>query len=37
MAIEEQMYNNKYIIRDAYNKQGPPFRLKLDQTEFSEA
>lgn len=30
MEIEEHTYNNKYIIRNTYNKQGPPFRLELD-------
>lgn len=30
MKIEEHVYNNKYIIRNTYNKQEPPFRLELD-------
>ena len=34
MKIEEHMYNDKYIIRNTYNKEGPPFRLELDKTEF---
>ena len=34
MEIEEHMYNDKYIIHDTYNKQGPPFRLVLDKYEF---
>lgn len=36
MVIEEHMYNNKYIIRDTYNKEGPPFRLELDQSGLEE-
>jgi hypothetical protein len=34
IEIEEHMYNDKYIIRDTYNKEGPPFRLELDQLEY---
>jgi len=34
MKIEKHMYNNKYIIRNTYNKQGPPFRLELEKSEF---
>ena len=34
MAIEEHMYNNKYIIRKTYNKEGELFRLELDKYEF---
>ena len=34
MQIEEHMYSNKYIIRNTYNKQEPPFRLELDKYEF---
>ena len=34
MKIEEHMYNNKYIICNTYNKEGPPFRLELDRSEF---
>ena len=34
MQIEEHMYNNKYIIRNTYNKQGPPFRLELEKSTF---
>ena len=34
MKIEEHMYNNKYIIRNTYNKQDPPFCLELDKYEF---
>ena len=34
MKIEEHMYNNKYIICNRYNKEGPPFRLELDRSEF---
>jgi len=30
IQIDEHMYNDKYIIRDSYNKQGPPFRLELE-------
>ena len=30
MKIEEDVYNDKYIIRNTYNKQEPPFRLELD-------
>ena len=28
--IDERMYNDKYIIRDSYNKQGPKFHLELE-------
>jgi hypothetical protein len=34
MEIEEHMYNNKYVIQNTYNKEGPPFRLKLDNQTF---
>ena len=34
MEIEEHMYNNKYIIRNTYNKEGLQFRLELDKSEF---
>jgi hypothetical protein len=34
MEIEEHMYNNKYIIRNTYQKEGPPFRLEIDKTVF---
>lgn len=34
MKIEEHMYNNKYIICNTYNKEGPPFRLEIDRSEF---
>lgn len=34
MKIEEYTYNSKYIICDTYNKQGVPFRLRLDQIDF---
>ena len=34
MKIEEHMYNNKYVIRNTYNKNGPPFHLELDKTVF---
>ena len=34
MKIETHMYNNKYIIRNTYNKEGPQFRLELDKSEF---
>jgi hypothetical protein len=37
MKIEESMYNNKYIIRNTYNKEGPPFRLELDKFEFCDS
>lgn len=37
MKIEEHMYNNKYIIRNTYNKEGPPFRLELDKSDFCES
>jgi hypothetical protein len=30
IKIDEHMYNDKYIIRDSYNKQEPPFRLDLE-------
>lgn len=30
MEIEENTYNNKYIISNTYNKEGPPFRLELE-------
>jgi hypothetical protein len=30
IKIDQHMYNDKYIIRDSYNKQGPPFRLELE-------
>jgi hypothetical protein len=36
MVIDEHMYNNKYIIRNTYNKEGPPFRLRLDQMGLDE-
>lgn len=29
MEIDDDKYNNKYIIRDRYKKEGPPFRLEL--------
>lgn len=34
MKIDEHMYNNKYIIRNTYNKQGEPFILLLDKQDF---
>ena len=34
MKIEEHTYSNKYIIRNTYNKKGPPFRLELDKSDF---
>ena len=34
MKIEEHMYNNKYVIHNTYNKEGPPFRLVLDKSRF---
>ena len=30
IQIDEHMYNDKYMICDSYNKQGPPFRLELE-------
>ena len=33
MTIENHMYNDKYVIRPTYNKEGPPFRLKLENPE----
>jgi hypothetical protein len=30
IKIDEHMYNDKYMICDSYNKQGPPFRLELE-------
>jgi hypothetical protein len=30
IKIDEHMYNDKYIIRDSYNEQKPPFRLDLE-------
>jgi hypothetical protein len=36
MKIERYMYNNKYIIRNTYNKEGPPFRLELEESNKSE-
>jgi hypothetical protein len=29
MIIEDNMYNNNYTIYNTYNKDGPPFRLRL--------
>jgi len=36
MEIEEHMYNNKYRICNTYNKEGPPFCLKLEESDKSE-
>ena len=33
MKIEEHMYNNKYRIYNTYNKEGPPFCLKLEESD----
>ena len=37
MKIDEHKYNNNYIIRNTYNKEGPQFRLELDKSEFCES
>ncbi len=29
MEIDDDKYNNKYIIPDTYKKEGTPFRLEL--------
>ena len=34
MKIEEHMYNDKYIIHNTYKKEGPPFRLELEDSSF---
>ena len=35
MEIDDDKYNNKYIIRDTYKKERIPFRLELFQLLFS--
>ena len=34
MEIEENIYNDKYIINNTYKKEGPVFHLELDKTAF---
>ena len=36
MKIEEHKYNNKYRIYNTYNKEEPPFCLKLEESDKSE-